>query len=128
MMTHAEVKDRFSAYRDGELAPAEAEAVRAHLGECKDCKHDYDEFAQAISSLIRLKSVAPPDFVRSLQGEIRRRSRGRFFSRKPPRFPLEIVSLITLMLMLVVWLYLRVSEPSRVREGAPGGAPAAGKK
>ena len=126
-MTHAEVKERFSAFRDGDLPPAEAEAVRAHLGECKDCKHEFDEFGVTISSLIRLKSMAPPDFMRSLQGEIRRRSRGRFFARKPPRFPLEIVSLITLMLMLVVWLFLRVSEPSKVHEGS-GSAPAAGKK
>ena len=126
-MNHAEVKERFSAYRDGDLPPAEAEAVRAHLGECKDCKREFDDFGQAVSSLIRLKSAAPPDFVRSLQGEIRRRSRGRFFSRKPPRFPLEVVSLITLMLMLVVWLFLRVSEPSKVHEGG-GAPPAAGGK
>ena len=126
-MTHAEAKERFSAYRDGDLAPSEADAVRAHLGECKDCKREFDDFGQTVSSLIRLKSVAPPDFVRSLQGEIRRRSRGRFFSRKPPRFPLEIVSLITLMLMLVVWLFLRVSEPSKVHEGG-GAPPAAGGK
>ena len=124
-MNHAEVKERFSAYRDGELPPAEAEAVRAHLGECKDCKREFDEFGQTVSSLIRLKSSAPPDFMRSLKGEIRKRSRGRFFARKPPRFPLEVISLITLMLMLVVWLFLRVSEPSKVHEG--GGPPAAGK-
>ena len=126
-MEHAEAKERFSAYRDGDLPPGEVEAVRAHLAECKDCKHDYDEFANAVSSLIRLKASAPPDFVRSLKGEIARRSRGRFFARKPPRFPLEVVSLITLMLMLVVWLYLRVSEPSKVHEGG-GAPPAAGKK
>jgi predicted anti-sigma-YlaC factor YlaD len=126
-VTHAEVKERFSAYRDGDLPPAEAEAVRTHLGECKDCKHYFDEFGVTISSLIRLKSAAPSDFMRSLQGEIRRRSRGRFFSRKPPRFPLEIVSLITLMLMLVVWLFLRVSEPSKVHEGGSA-PPAAGGK
>jgi anti-sigma factor RsiW len=125
-VNHAEVKERFSAYRDGELPAAEADAVRAHLGECKDCKREFDEFGQTVSSLIRLKSSAPPDFMRSLQGEIRRRSRGRFFSRKAPRFPLEIVSLITLMLMLVVWLFLRVSEPSKVHEGG-GAPPAAGK-
>ncbi|HJZ88986.1 MAG TPA: zf-HC2 domain-containing protein [Polyangia bacterium] len=127
-LDHAQVQELFSDFRDGSLDPARTEAVRTHLHGCASCRKEYMAFADTVSSLMKLKTPAPPDFVETVQGAIRRRSRGRFFARKPPRFPLELVSLITLMIMLVVYLFLTIGEPKKVREGtsppkAPPGAP-----
>jgi predicted anti-sigma-YlaC factor YlaD len=124
-LSHAQAQELFSDYREGSLPPERATEVRAHLAACRDCKRDYDSFASAVSSLMQLKAQAPPDFLGAVQGQIRRRSRGRFFVKKSPwaRFPLELVSFITLMIMLVVYLFLRVAEPHKVQEG--GGTPPA---
>ena len=129
-LDHAKAQELFSDYRGGALPAERAAAVREHLRECAACKRDYDGFAMAVSSLTRLKVEAPPDFLSTIQGEIRRRSRGRFFARRSAfaRFPLELVSLITLMIMLVVYLFLTVTEPKRVHEVGPGHGPASGAK
>ena len=121
-LSQAQAQERFSDYRDGALAPADREAVRAHLGACADCKREYLAFADTVSSLMKLKSEAPPNFLPAVQEAIRRRSRGRFYGKKTfwTRFPIELVSLITLLIMLVVYLFLTIAEPRKLNEGGAG--------
>jgi len=128
-LSHAQAQERFSDYRDGSLAPADREAVRAHLSACAACKREYAAFADTVSSLMKLKSEAPANFLPAVQEAIRRRSRGRFYGKKSfwTRFPIELVSLITLMLMLVVYLFLTIAEPRKLREGGGAAPPATGK-
>jgi predicted anti-sigma-YlaC factor YlaD len=122
-LDHAAVQELFTDYRDGTLAAEKATEVRDHLASCEACRKEYDEFVQAVTSLGRLRTQAPPNFLSGIQTQIRRRSRGRFFVRRTARFPLELVSLITLMIMLVVYLFLTFAEPKKVHEG--GGRPGA---
>ena len=126
-MDHGEAQDRFSEYREKSLSAAEARAVREHLETCGLCRSEYEAFVSTLSELSRLKSQGPApsaEFLPSLQEAIRRRSRGRFFSKRASRFPLEMVSLITLLIMLVLYLFMIAIEPRKVREKAsrPHGA------
>jgi predicted anti-sigma-YlaC factor YlaD len=122
-LSHTEAQELFSDYREGGLSVDRATSVREHLESCAGCRAEYDWFVKTVSALGTLKSGAPADFLTSVQGEIRRRSRGRFFVRKTPRFPLEIVSLLTLLIMLVVYLFMTVAEPKKVHDAPalPGG-------
>ena len=43
-----------SAYFDGELTEEESAAVRAHLGECEDCRARLDEYAQLSGAMLAL--------------------------------------------------------------------------
>ena len=54
-MTHRELELQLDAYVDGELAPAEARELEAHLKECGECARLH-EARVALSAAIRLCS------------------------------------------------------------------------
>jgi predicted anti-sigma-YlaC factor YlaD len=111
-MDHARAQELFSDYHDGELAEAAREEVANHLGACELCRGEYQRFTAAVQAMSALRSDAPGDFVGSVQGQIRRRSRGRFFARPAPRFAQVTLSLITqATLGLAIVLYYLVASP-----------------
>ena len=50
-----------SAYFDGELTEEESAAVRAHLGECEDCRARLDEYAQLSGAMLALGEEDVPE-------------------------------------------------------------------
>ena len=50
-----------SAYFDGELTEAENAVVRAHLGECEDCRARLDEYAQLSGAMLALGEEDVPE-------------------------------------------------------------------
>ena len=50
-----------SAYFDGELTEEENAAVRAHLGECEDCRARLDEYAQLSGAMLALGDEDVPE-------------------------------------------------------------------
>ena len=50
-----------SAYFDGELTEEENAAVRAHLGECEDCRARLDEYAQLSGAMLALGEEDVPE-------------------------------------------------------------------
>ena len=123
-MTHAEVETRFSEYSEGELPEAEAAQVKTHLAKCDTCRTAYEGFLGAVWKVSKLRTQAPPPperFLESLKGRIHDRSQGRFFSHKRlwARFPLETVSFVTLLVLLVTYIVLVALEPTRVQEVMP---------
>ncbi len=50
-----------SAYFDGELTEEENAAVRAHLGECEDCRARLDEYAQLSGAMLALGEEDMPE-------------------------------------------------------------------
>ena len=130
-MTHAEVEAKFSDYSEGELTNREAAEIRAHLATCDSCRAAYEGFLGTVWKVSKLRTHGPqpPErFLESLKGRIHDRSQGRFFSHKRlwARFPLETVSFVTLLVLLVTYIVLVALEPTRVQEvvpGSSGGAP-----
>jgi anti-sigma factor RsiW len=109
-LEHQEAKDRFDRYYEGDLPPEEQRAVDAHLASCAECRGDYERLVEALGALARLRSThAPKDFLDGVQGRIRKRSRGRFFGRRPDftsRLPYEVLSVVMLIAILAIFLYL----------------------
>lgn len=54
------VRSRLSAYRDGELAGAEAQAVEAHLGTCAPCGERWRSLVETLDALAGATRLAYP--------------------------------------------------------------------
>jgi anti-sigma factor RsiW len=109
---HARFEAQFSDYVDGELAPAERSALEAHLAGCARCQGELEALRRTITAMRGGAAPTPsPEFMDSLREQIRTRSRGRFFGGKRPTYRLEVASLITLIIALVIYLALRAAQP-----------------
>ena len=107
-MTDAEARELFSPYHDGELDEARRRALEALLGERPALRAEYDAFRAALGAMSSLRAPAPVDFTAQVEGQIRRRSRGRFYARKAPRWSqltLSVVSLVTLLVTVLLYYY-----------------------
>ncbi len=61
-----------SAYFDGELTEEENAAVRAHLGECEDCRARLDEYAQLSGAMLALgEEDVPEGFTARVMAAVR---------------------------------------------------------
>lgn len=58
-MTHDHIIDRLSEYLDGELDPADAEAIRLHLEGCAGCQAVAEELAQVAQAGAQLPDLPP---------------------------------------------------------------------
>ena len=115
-MDHAQAADMFSDFLDGTLGARDRSALEQHLAACIQCRTDLESFRRAVGSLGKLKQAAPADFLPSIQQQIYKRSRGRFFGRRGKLFgrvPFEWISLATIIAMLIYYI--------ATIHGAPGG-------
>ena len=110
---HPEASEKFSAYRDNELPPDEAAALKAHLQSCASCREQFSEFDQTMRRLGTLAEVsAPPDFAKGVFARVHRRSHGKLFrAGTSRRLPLEWISLIMLLTLLAIYLLFRFFHP-----------------
>jgi anti-sigma factor RsiW len=62
-----QVKDKLSAFQDGELSPRERERVSEHLERCPACRERYAEIEKVWQALEGLPEIPPdPDFFGQL--------------------------------------------------------------
>ena len=114
---HTRTAERFSAYLEDDLPPADRGAVEAHLASCIQCRTNLERFRATIGNLARLKKKAPASFLPDIQGQIHARSRGRFFGKRWllfGRVPFEWVSLAMIIAMLVYYLVGLQGAPTTV--------------
>lgn len=76
------VRDSFSPWMDGELAPIEQEAVREHLASCPDCRADIAIWEEISSSLKTMNQTytAPAGFSAAVINQLQSPGRQRWFS------------------------------------------------
>jgi anti-sigma factor RsiW len=118
--SHQRTTEAFSAYVDGELPPAERKHVEEHLATCIQCRVSLERFRRTVGRLGTLKRPAPGNFLESVQAQINRRSRGRFFGKRFllfGRIPFEWLSLATIVAMLVYYIVFLQSSPTGVVPG-----------
>ncbi|HEY3352907.1 MAG TPA: anti-sigma factor [Polyangia bacterium] len=110
-LDHEQTQERFDPYREGDLPDEERRAVAAHLAECAPCREAYERFLGAMSLLATLPPKAAPDnFVDKVKGQIRTRSKGRFFAGGPidwsSRLPYEVLSVVMLIAIVAIFLFI----------------------
>jgi len=110
---HDEATAMFSAYCDQQLGAVERAALDEHLKTCLVCRRELQRFQQTVESVGRLHPMsAPPDFVAGVRDRIHKRSHGRFFRPgQRGRMPFEVVSLVTLGVVLAVYLVVQLLHP-----------------
>jgi anti-sigma factor RsiW len=117
---HQRIAESFSAYVEGELPPEERAAVDEHLASCIQCRVSLERFRHTVGRLGALKRTAPGDFLAGIQGQINRRSRGRFFGKRFllfGRIPFEWLSLAMIVAMLVYYIVVLQTSPTGVVPG-----------
>ncbi len=112
-MDHDQATALFSAYQDQQLAPAEKAALDEHLQSCLVCRRELQRFQQTVQTVAQLHPmVAPPDFAAGVRDRIYKRSKGRFFRPNAPgKMPFEVVSLVTLGIVLAVYVVVQLLHP-----------------
>lgn len=112
-LSDQEVRERFSAYRDGELPPAEATAVRRRLEENKNLAEEYQRFCAMLSELSELSQTRPAhgksdvDLLAGVQQRLHRRSGGKFYRNRWSRtvgvMPIEAIAVLVLALLVLLY-------------------------
>jgi predicted anti-sigma-YlaC factor YlaD len=117
--SHTRTVEAFSAFLEGELAPAEKALVEQHLSTCIQCRTSLERFRLTLGGLNSLKRpTVPHSFLSDIQEQIHRRSRGRFFRRRWllfGRIPFEWLSLAMIVAMLVYYIVVLQSSPTGVK-------------
>ena len=118
--SHQRTCEAFSAYVEGDIAPAERARVDEHLATCMQCRVALERFRRTVGRLGALKRTAPNSFLENVQQQINRRSKGRFFSKRAllfGRIPWEWVSLAMIVAMLVYYIVVLQTSPTGVVPG-----------
>jgi len=109
---HTRAQEGFSDYLDGTLPAAERSALEQHLAGCAACSKELTDLRQTMSAIKAAPREAPsPEFMDSLREQIRTRSRGRFFGGQRRSYRLEIASLVTLVIALIIYVVLQMVQP-----------------
>ncbi|MEA5115278.1 MAG: DUF2275 domain-containing protein [Geobacteraceae bacterium] len=63
MMDHATVRSLLSAYRDGEVSPAERDGIEQHLQSCADCREELSELEKTVLRIRGFGEEEPPPWM-----------------------------------------------------------------
>lgn len=103
-MLERHVSRKIAAHLDGQLAPADAQQVEAHLRDCPRCRAEREQIARGIAGLDHLPLVhAPPEIWSSLEIALQEKPR--------PLFRWRWAAAAAAVLVLAVAAYWRVTRP-----------------
>jgi anti-sigma factor RsiW len=107
-MDHDRAREAFTRLHEGELSDEEREQLERHLDECEECSTEWDSYRRTVDEVSGLLQTAlPPDFARSVEQKIKKRSRGRFFGEQRPfSMQFAMVSFILILLFILAYLVL----------------------
>jgi anti-sigma factor RsiW len=109
---HDRAMAQFSDYLDATLGADERKQVDQHLEGCAPCRAELEALRTTLQAMRgAARPEAPPEFMDELREQIRTRSRGRFFAGKRRSYRLEIASLVTLVIALVIYIVLQMVQP-----------------
>lgn len=109
----------FNAYLDGELSEEDALVFEERMESEPDLAREFELYASIVAGLGEMPRVrAPDDFVDTVAGQIRQRSRGRFFGETMYRssVPLELVAVLMLAIMASTYVALDTHKGHQVED------------
>lgn len=109
---HDRAMAAFSDYLDGSLGADEKAKLEQHLAGCAPCRAELDALQQTLDAMRGTsRPEAPPEFMDGLREQIRVRSRGRFFGERRRSYRLEVASLVTLVIAVLIYVVLQMVQP-----------------
>ncbi len=109
----------FNAWLDGELDDAERDDFQRRLDTDPEFKHAHERFVSVMQVVRKIPfEFAPDDFVDNVQGYIRQRSRGRFFTDSylnQQRMPYEVVAVVMMLVMAAVYILMEAPHDTGVK-------------
>lgn len=109
----------FNAWLDDELDDAERQEFQKRLDTDPEFKHAHERFVSVMQVVRKIPfEFAPDDFVDNVQGYIRQRSRGRFFTDNfltQQRMPYEVVAVVMMLVMAAVYLLMEAPHDTDVK-------------
>lgn len=124
-LSDEEVRERFSAYHEGELPPPEIAFIKKRLAEDPALAAEYERFRKVLSKLASMgldtaegtKLPAAPgereseprvDLLTGVQERLNKRSGGKFYrtrwSRRAGLMPIEAIAAVVLVVLLLVYI------------------------
>ena len=142
-LTDDEIRARFSAFHDAELADRKKSAfIRSRLDESAELRREYDGFLPRCSKALpgwvlrggpedvrRAPQPNPVDLLPAVQRGLHARSRGKFYRTRVSRMagvvPFEAIAVVVLVVLLAI-AYASMTlisgvRPCRSTHGAPRG-------
>ncbi len=125
-MDHDAAQALFNDHVDGELGAEQSAALEAHVQACESCREALDQLRTTVAGLRGLSTPPPAsDILQGVQRKIRKRSRGRYFTRgfatSGYRVPYEIIALLMVLLMVVVYFGMASLQDLGAVSGAERG-------
>ena len=125
-MSCQDTRELFSAWIDGEAAPAERARVEEHLRACADCRHELDHFRRTLALLSAVEPArAPAGFAGRVLARARPAPRPRLLERVflplGAKLPLHAAAIV----MVGVLVAFVVREAPELRRAVPREAPRA---
>lgn len=109
----------FIAFLEGDLPDERREAFEAELERDAELRQDFESFADIMGGVQTLPfEFAPPDFVDKVQGRIRKRSKGRFFTENflySTRMPYEAIAVVMIAVMAAAWMLMGVPKDRNMK-------------
>ncbi len=107
------VRDRFSALLESELRLAEEKKVREHLGSCRNCQKEWEEFNRMMGRLHAFEEEEVPEgFLSEIQKKREERkgqkSRGWIWSLRSMKVPIQAAAMVMIVFFT---LYLTKMSP-----------------
>lgn len=62
-MDHESIRNKLSAYLDGEVTPVEKSRIEKHLAECEACRESFQELEKTVRHLRNLGELEPPPWL-----------------------------------------------------------------
>jgi anti-sigma factor RsiW len=123
-MNHHDLREKLSAYMDGEVSPEERSAISEHLEICKECRDAIEDLRKTVAHVKTLEKVEPPAWMtQKIMAQVRSKAESRKSIWQSLFFPLHIklpLEAVTALFCVVIGYYVYQSvQPAVKFAGAP---------
>jgi Putative zinc-finger/Predicted integral membrane protein (DUF2275) len=123
-MNHDDMRERLSAYMDGEVSPEERSALEEHLETCRECREMIEDLRKTVAHVKTLEEVEPPAWMtHKIMAQVRSKAESRKSIWQRLFFPLHIklpLEAVTALFCVVIGYYVfQIVQPAVKFAGAP---------
>jgi len=118
-MNHHDLREKLSAYMDGEVSPEERSAIEEHLKVCAACSQALGELRETAQRVKTLQEVEPPAWMtHKIMAQVRSKAEPRTSIWQKLFFPLHVklpIEAVTALFCVVLGYYVYQSAQPAVK-------------